>query len=631
MIMRRRRDERGATAIIAAISALTLFAIAAMAVDLGNAFARQRSVQASADFAALSGGQFLPGAASSSDPAVQAVADYLNKNAPQNDGTAPSCTYNSALGTWSGGTCVTPGQLIDGDYSNGEVVFSNGGDYMTVYTPQAKVDFGLANAIGFNHVNLVKSATVGVFSKGGALPFYTSITCSWNQPQIIDTSNGQAKKNPPAAPTFITSSKAPAASGLAITDVLVNGTSIAPPVDSIDVANGPDPNTNTYSITITLTAPDNISNYSYVGFDTDNSSGGGAHEETPIPAGSSGTSVTVPVPLNVLNTAGYWFVRLYKPSNPHSGWTDNLVSLGIDNVAWVAGCGAGSNDGNFGSLLIPRDDTSGGGVGAELALNTILGPEFQLTYYPGSPADPSSAPTPCNGQPGAVTVFSPPATSPEVNCVQTDTGNPQTATNGFVSGETNSAGFQPGLLDASQSGAGTTCGATNDGTKGTTNDSLSLKGTSYSINNDVLTCYFNPSDTSLTVADVSSKTFDPSGWTTYPGGSVISKDIMNSPRFVYIPVLAADPGTGKKYWPIVDFRAAFITGQIASATLLNPDPDGSLMAGNAHNGFTWDTTKGLQTLSVVMINDKALPSTATWSGKVQAYLGSGIKVVRLIN
>ena len=261
----RRRDERGAVAIIAAISALTLFGIAAMAVDLGNAFARERNVQASADFAALAGGRNLPGpatntSANASDPSVQAVADYLNRNRPRNDGTS-ACTWDSGSNTWLGSSCVTPQKLVDGDYTNGEVVFSNGGDYMTVYSPQARVDFGLANAIGFSHVNVSKSAEVGLFSPGGSLPFYTSITCSWGSPQIIDTSNGKAKQLP-ATPSFLTASN---------NQVTATGLTISP--DTIDTTATPHPT----QITISVSTGD-LSAYSAVGFDTDNTpAGSGLH------------------------------------------------------------------------------------------------------------------------------------------------------------------------------------------------------------------------------------------------------------------------------------------------------------------------------------------------------------------
>ena len=599
----RRRDERGAVAIIAAISALTLFGIAAMAVDLGNAFARERNVQASADFAALAGGRDLPGpatntSANASAPSVQAVADYLNKNRPRNDG-ASACTWDSGSNTWLGSSCVTPQKLVDGDYTNGEVVFSNGGDNMTVYSPQARVDFGLANAIGFSHVNVSKSAELGLFSRGGSLPFYTSITCSWGSPQIIDTSNGKAKQLP-ATPDFITASTK---------QLTVTGLTISP--DAIDTT----VNGYSHDITISVSTGD-LSDYSAVGFDTDNTAGSGLHYE--VGFSTSGTSVTVTVPQEVLNQAGYWFVRLYKPGKPHSGWSSNYETLNIDAVAWVSGCGAGSNDGNFGSLLLSRDDSaSGSSVGAALALNTILGPEHNLARHPLG----TSAPTPCGPSDGSGLSVRPtgPPDPNDVNCVQTDTGNPQTATQGVVTGEASQSGHLKGLLDATKSGDATTCGPVSGSP--TANDTLILKGTSYSINNDVLSCYFT-NDT-VSVAAVSSQ--------SYSGPVVISSAVMQSPRFVFIPVLAADPGTGKKYWPLVTFRPAFITGQIGTATRTNPDPDGSLMGGAVHNGITWDNIQGLQTLTAVMINDNALPEYATWDGAVQHYLGSGTKIIRLIN
>ncbi|HEX6151112.1 pilus assembly protein TadG-related protein, partial [Nocardioides sp.] len=52
----RRRDERGAVALMTALVATILVVFAAMAVDLGNMVARRTWTQTQADHAALAGG-----------------------------------------------------------------------------------------------------------------------------------------------------------------------------------------------------------------------------------------------------------------------------------------------------------------------------------------------------------------------------------------------------------------------------------------------------------------------------------------------------------------------------------------------------------------------------------------------
>ncbi len=86
--MRRRSDENGAVVVVVALMVVVIFAIAALAVDLGNAFTRLRDVQSQADFSALAGGADLPALGASpiaSDPAIQKAAEYLYLNQPQDD------------------------------------------------------------------------------------------------------------------------------------------------------------------------------------------------------------------------------------------------------------------------------------------------------------------------------------------------------------------------------------------------------------------------------------------------------------------------------------------------------------------------------------------------------------------
>ena len=96
-------------AVIVALCAVMLFSVAALCVDLGNAFSRKRGLQSQADFAAFAavkGGANLPAATTtplaSQDAVIQAAA-YLNRNLPQDDAVGPrTCEATTPP------TCITP-------------------------------------------------------------------------------------------------------------------------------------------------------------------------------------------------------------------------------------------------------------------------------------------------------------------------------------------------------------------------------------------------------------------------------------------------------------------------------------------------------------------------------------------
>ena len=117
----RRRDEGGAIAIIMAMMCVLLFTIAALSVDLGNAFTRRTDTQTQADYGALAAartqnetakaGMTIPTAM------VDAVRDAMNANQPQDD--------NSIC--WTTKSCITSAHLTDGNLVNGETFGSAAG------------------------------------------------------------------------------------------------------------------------------------------------------------------------------------------------------------------------------------------------------------------------------------------------------------------------------------------------------------------------------------------------------------------------------------------------------------------------------------------------------------------------
>ena len=175
----RRPDDRdaGVTAVIVAITLSTvLMAVGALAVDLGNAFARQRALQTSADLAALAGAGRLPDAAGARAAALENLCDDGNRVFGWPDGACPRDPATGALLldaiTWDAD--LDPDG--DRDESNGDIRIDTGtagqATGIRVVTPAATVTFGLAAVLGMESVAVRRPATarVGTPSRGFARP-----------------------------------------------------------------------------------------------------------------------------------------------------------------------------------------------------------------------------------------------------------------------------------------------------------------------------------------------------------------------------------------------------------------------------------------------------------------------------
>jgi hypothetical protein len=138
--------------------------------------------------------------------------------------------------------------------------------------------------------------------------------------------------------------------------------------------------------------------------------------------------------------------------------------------------------------------------------------------------------------------------------------------------------------------------------------SLTVGGTSYSINNDVLSCFLEPGKT---LQDL----------TNFSNTGVLSSAIADSPRFFIVPVLdETQPPQNNGFVPIIDFRGVFLTdeapGNAASAT----------------NGITLTNSgQKISQLTVYVFSLNALPVSLANTGGTLPYLGFGPKVPVLIN
>jgi hypothetical protein len=170
---------------------------------------------------------------------------------------------------------------------------------------------------------------------------------------------------------------------------------------------------------------------------------------------------------------------------------------------------------------------------------------------------------------------------PYNNCIVGDTGNdgPQLY-NGFISGVSGNSAYY-GRLDTAHV-QGTTCpnGNPNSSVAGTSDRIIN----GISINNDVLSCYLRNGATLNTIKQDSGV-----------DNTMLDGSIINSPRFVWLPVVYANDRTVKTWQPLKKFVPAFIT-----------DEDFGVPA-TANNGIVVNGNS-IKTFQVYTFNPTALPA-----------------------
>jgi Flp pilus assembly protein TadG len=176
----RGRDEAGVVAIVMTLAISTfLLGVAALAVDLGQAYLRQNDLQSLADRLALAGAKGLP-TIGEPEGALDQVTTMLEAVCSRNEAPEGLCPAPSAA-AWT-----------DGNPANGEITFfadadsdgqvgradavtslSTPSQALRVVLPPSTVQFGLAGAIGFSSARIQKSATarIGTPLGSGLLPF----------------------------------------------------------------------------------------------------------------------------------------------------------------------------------------------------------------------------------------------------------------------------------------------------------------------------------------------------------------------------------------------------------------------------------------------------------------------------
>lgn len=536
---RRPREDRGAVAVISAILALLLLGLGALAVDIGHAYAKRALLQTDVDLAVTAAAAELEDPDTCGAPVVDTATTFLEKAENRVPGQPPV-------------------DLSNGDPDDGAISCEDW--QVRLVAPRAEVELGLGRVLSEDdHLDVGATATAQIMSPRDAsvVPFFAVQGCD-SGPQTIRDPSGE-----PTSPT--------------VPDLEPSSDPANRAEFTIAPTSAPSGLT---SLSMTLSGRQ-LRDVDRVGF---TGPGGPTYHHEAVPGSVSSTSVTVQVPWEVLAVEDTWYVRVRTTDGRWSATPGaQPFTVGEEKLY----CDA-RNEGNFGTVDVPRSDSA---AGQWLALNMIHGVEPSLAIHPSPNGE-------CHGQPGSVESISSPVDG--TNCLASETGLKIDATNdGLVTGVAGS----PGRLDTDS-----TSGCSRNGTSSRTPGTV--KG--HHLNDDVLSCFIvNGAD----IGDLVSGAGD--------GFQALSSDVFLSPRFFWVPVVDTDPATGKKSWPIVDFRPAFVTDQSLTATRDAPGALSSL------NGLEVDS-RGITEVRVVLFSEDALPEFAPARGGEVPYSGSGTKVIVLV-
>lgn len=377
----RSRDERGATAVLVAVLALVLLGVGAVAVDMGQVYAKRSSLQSAVDLAVLAAAVKLDGTDNCSADAVAAAESYLEENWIDQEGDP----FDVDLG---------------GSADDGDGFIQCDGWKVELWAPKARVNFGLAKALSPDNdgVDVPARAEAGVHSPAtGMMPAFAAAGCDYGPQTLLDNSPGGS--TPPPTPDLQQDS----------------------PVDgSLDIETlTPDQIARDQPGIISLSIVGNpaLEDVTTIAFSTPEA-GSNQHITVPRTTAAKKLVTLSNIPASVRSAQETWYVRV---SQDGSTWSS---ALPFQVGEAILECASEVTDGNFGALRLPR---SSGSPSDWLAMNIATTIDFTLTTYP--------APHPgwtCSGGDGSAVL----APNDGTNCVDTDTGLPASDTEaGLLTGK----------------------------------------------------------------------------------------------------------------------------------------------------------------------------------------------------
>ncbi len=583
-MIRARRDERGAVAIMAAILAGVLLLTAALAVELGNGWARERTAQKQVDVVAMAAAHWAVDndhAPWDSDADKNAIAAEAARFIVDED-------FNGVAGQDDISAATLATRLRNGDVSDGELVFDDD-TTMRLVSPPARVNFSFAQAApeGPDGVDVRAGATVRLFSEvpgNDVMPLWMPSGCPYGSAEGDTTNtgngngggNGNGNNTPTPTPTP-TPTASPTATATTSAPPNGNGTGVdaSRPVYLTSSAFQDVQANSTVVVELTLTPGPGYSAFNLrkqvdplVHFQF---SDGTRFDVTGAwfpanPSGSTAWTMRVTVnPANITSRPGAWMYQVRAGQQLQgSNWQPVYTGVGTFQVVGPTPTASptsptptatatpsptatsseqfntfcpGASTGNFGQLNSPRQGMGFGSRNTRLAMNFQQGIDHVLTPYVNAPSNSCENPT---GQTLAVLDDYNGSVVNGANCIVGDTGNDGPFIfNGLIDG----IGGQPGRLNV-----------VNGATKSDCNrPAASLGGVN--INNDTLSCYLLNGHS---LADISQS----SGVDT----TMLDPAVVNSPRFIWIPIVRAADRSEHDYQPIIRFVPGFFTDETASST-----------------------------------------------------------------
>jgi hypothetical protein len=426
------KDERGATAILFAVLAVVLLGVSAIAVDVGQIYAKRASLQSAVDLAVIAAAAQLDGSNTCSGAAITAANNKLTEN--WIDNTGDPIALNLSTPSRSDGFLECTGWRA------------------RLWAPTATVTWGLARAVtSQTGVEVPAYAEAGVFSpRSRIFPAFATGGCDSGQQTLLDSSSATT-----GVPTNLPQ-QVPAE-----TQNYNFASALAPDQTPVGVDPG----------VIILNGGNRLNQVRRVSLAL---AGGSSVTLGTNVTGSSG-QVTFRLPAGFdLTTEQVWWVRVSR-STSGTTWSSETLPFRVGSA--YLECAAASTSGNFGSSNMFRTPAVNN-ADERLALNIISGPTFSTEVYP----NPQSNWTCVAGN--GISVISTRFTQVNrTNCLDTDTGLPSRgAEMGLLSG----VGAVGGLLTQIPTRAG--CGSN-------TSVNLGGSTGTVSINNERLSCYELPGTT----------------------------------------------------------------------------------------------------------------------------------------
>lgn len=633
----RRRDERGAIAVISAVVAVVLLIISAFVVDIGSTWARRGQLQVQADKAALLAAPSLPAVDAESRKSVaKHVAYYIachtlpgqRQLTPEIPDCPESTTPDSAA------VLSYAQRLLD----EGAVTFPSS-TQVKVVTPPARIDYSFGRVAGAEGSTQSKMAIAKVSSPGDLVPIGLPLPCLLSAvgslPAAGDTVSGVlpldyagagprapgGTADPTAWPATHDDSSDPARPATASFDTVPT-----------TVVSGQAP------AAFTLTGPDwgtvvDVRVAFHQGPDT----------RIPVPAASlgvpglvGGTSTVAGVlPAEVMAAPGEWQVKLGVVRTP---WGDPVWS---DARTFTVTRPAGANeDIGCGRLLdSPRQDTWDASVALERNLQE--GIDHRIASHPSL----ASLTLPSLSAEGITALVSDPttltacyATTPHVldepdavdpNCVRMQGTSAPVGT-----------GFTRGVLAPEAGGvAGRLVCSTPRPCADASTTVTSSAGT-VTINDDDFDEFVVDQTVLRDRLFFGLSSYVTNGIPVVTPHDALKVELYRSHRFMWVPVMstAVTPSPGSDY-PVLTFRPIFVTQDAPegwdTVDLLFDSLDGlaasvGLVEDDVEHGLLIEDGE-LKAMRFMTIEPSALPPVpSSYTGPTTEYLGVGPKIVKLV-